>query len=394
MASEAGRPTVLQVLPALDGGGVERGTIEITEALTAQGWGAVVVSEGGRLVPSVTRAGGRHITLPLGTKTPWGIWRNASRLVELMRGEGIDLVHARSRAPAWSAWIACRRTGVPFVTTYHGAYSEKTPGKRRYNSIMARGARVIAASGFIADLVRTQHHVPEDRLRLIPRGIDPAAFDPAAVGGPRVARLAQAWGLPDDARIILLPARVSRWKGHSVLIAALGLLKQPDLCVVLVGSDQGRQAYVRSLLDQAASLGVTSQLRMVGHCADMAAALMLADVVVSASTEPEAFGRAVIEAQAMARVVIAAGHGGAAETVADGDTGLLVPPGDAQALADAITRVLTMSEDARAAMGARARASVLRDYTVQAMQQATMAVYAEVLADNASLIRPTPCTGS
>jgi len=376
-----GRPTVLQVLPALDSGGVERGTIEITEALTAQGWGAVVASQGGRLVPSVERAGGRHIALPLRTKTPWGIWRNAGRLVDVIRGEKIDLVHARSRAPAWSAWLACRRTGVPFVTTYHGAYSEKTPGKRRYNSVMARGARVIAASGFIADLLRHQHGVTEDRLRLIPRGIDPAAFDPTAVGGPRVARLAHAWGLPDDAKIILLPARVSRWKGQSVLIAALARLDRPDVCVVLVGSDQGRQAYVRSLLDQAASLGVTSQLRMVGHCADMAAALMLADVVVSASTEPEAFGRAVIEAQAMGRVVIAADHGGASETVTEGETGLLVPPGDAQALADAIGRVLAMSDEARAAMGARARASVLSHYTVQAMQQATMAVYEEVWAE-------------
>jgi glycosyltransferase involved in cell wall biosynthesis len=372
-------PTVLQVLPALDSGGVERGTIEITEALTAAGCRALVTSQGGRLVPAVERAGGRHITLPLRTKTPWGILRNAGSLAALIREESVDLVHARSRAPAWSAWIACRRTGVPFVTTYHGAYSEGTPGKRRYNSVMARGVRVIAASAFIADLLRRQHGVTEDRLRIIPRGIDPAAFDPASVNGPRVARLAQGWSLPDDAKIILLPARVSRWKGQSVLIAALGLLKRPDLCVVLVGSDQGRQAYVRSLLDQAAALGVTSQLRMVGHCADMAAALMLADIVVSASTEPEAFGRAVIEAQAMGRVVIAAGHGGAAETVADGDTGLLVPPGDAQALASTIERVLAMPEADRAAMGARARASVLSHYTVAAMQQATLTVYAEVL---------------
>ncbi len=370
---------VLQVLPALDSGGVERGTIEIVEALTARGWTALVASQGGRLVAAVEQAGGRHIALPLRTKRPWSIWRNAGRLEEVIRQEGVDLVHARSRAPAWSAWLACRRTGVPFVTTYHGAYSENGWGKRRYNSVMARGARVIAASGFIAGLVRRQHGVGEDRLRLIPRGIDPAIFDPAHVPGHRVAKLARDWSIPEGATVILLPARVSRWKGQSVLIQALGLLQRPDLFVVFVGSDQGRHAYVRSLLDEAKALGVTGQIKLAGHSADMPAALMLADIVVSASTEPEAFGRAVIEAQAMERVVIAAGHGGAAETVTHGETGWLVPPGDAAALAEAIAGVLAWSEPERRTMGARARASVLEHYTVAAMQQATLAVYDEVL---------------
>ncbi len=378
-------PTVLQVLPALGSGGVERGTVEIVEAVAAKGWGALVASQGGRLVASVERAGGRHITLPLRTKLPWAIWRNAGLLAEVIRRERVDLVHARSRAPAWSAWLACRRTGVPFVTTYHGAYSDEGLGKRRYNSVMARGARVIAASGFIAGLIRSQHGVGDDRLRLIPRGIDPAVFDPGNIPGHRVAKLAQAWSIPEGAKVILLPGRVSRWKGQSVLIAALGLLKRADLFVVFVGSDQGRHAYVRSLLDEAAALGVTSQIKLAGHSADMPAALMLADIVVSASTEPEAFGRAVIEAQAMERVVIAAGHGGAAETVTHGETGLLVPPGDASALAEAIVAVLAMPDPDRAAMGARARASVLAHYTVGAMQQATLAVYEELLSPAAAL---------
>jgi glycosyltransferase involved in cell wall biosynthesis len=199
-------PTVLQVLPALDSGGVERGTVEIVEALTARGWTALVTSEGGRLVAAVERAGGRHIALPLHTKLPWTIWRNAGRLAEVMRREGVDLVHARSRAPAWSAWLACRRAGLPFVTTYHGVYSDKGWGKRRYNSVMARGARVIAASGFIADLLRGQHGVGEDRLRLIPRGIDPGLFDPARIPAHRVVKLARDWSIPEGATVILLPA--------------------------------------------------------------------------------------------------------------------------------------------------------------------------------------------
>jgi glycosyltransferase involved in cell wall biosynthesis len=373
-------PTILQVLPALDSGGVERGTIEIVEALTARGWTALVASQGGRLVEAVERAGGRHLALPLRTKLPWAIWQNAGRLAEVIRRERVDLVHARSRAPAWSAWVACRRLGVPFVTTYHGAYSDSGWGKRRYNSIMARGARVIAASGFIADLVRNQHGVGGDRLRLIPRGIDPAVFDPGQVSALRVAALAREWSVPEGAKVILLPARVSRWKGQSVLIAALGVLRRPDLFAVFVGSDQGRHAYVRSLLDEATALGVAGQIKLAGHCADMPAALMLADIVVSASTEPEAFGRAVIEAQAMERVVIAAGHGGAAETVEHGVTGVLVPPGNAAALAEAISHVVALPEAERRAMGARARASVLAQYTVAGMQRATLAVYEEILA--------------
>ncbi|HTI01415.1 MAG TPA: glycosyltransferase family 4 protein [Acidisoma sp.] len=373
-------PTILQVLPALDSGGVERGTVEMVEAIARQGWTPLVASQGGRLVPAVERAGGRHIALPLKTKTPWGIWRNATTLARLMREERVDLVHARSRAPAWSVLKACQATGIPFVTTYHGAYSEGSRSKRLYNSVMTRGARVIAASGFIADLVRRQHGVTEEKLRLIPRGIDPAVFDPHAALGLRVGRLAQAWGLPEGAQVVLLPARVSRWKGQSVLIEALSLLKRPNLFAVFVGSDQGRHTYVRELLDQAAAQGVTRQIKFVGHCADMPAALLLADVVVSASTEPEAFGRAVIEAQAMERVVIAAGHGGAAETITDQETGLLVPPGDVQALAGMIAAVLDAPAEARQEMGEQARASVLAHYTIAAMQAATIAVYEEVLA--------------
>ncbi len=372
-------PTILQVLPSLDSGGVERGTVEIVEGLSAQGWKALVASQGGRLVPAIEHAGGQHFTLPLKSKNPWRIWRNADALARLIRDQRVDLVHARSRAPAWSVLRASRLTGVPFITTYHGAYSDTSRLKRFYNSVMVRGSLVIAASRFIADLLEQQHGVPPARIRLIPRGIDPAVFDPYAPLGFRVAKLATAWALPEHAKLILLPARISRWKGQSLLIEALAQLKRPDFFAVFVGSDQGRHDYVRELLDEARALGVTSQIKLVGHCADMPAALMLADVVVSASTEPEAFGRAVIEAQAMERVVIAANHGGAAETVTHGETGILVPPGDARALASALAATLDGPDEERRAMGARARASVLAHYTVTELQHATLSVYEEVL---------------
>ena len=369
--------TILQVLPRLDAGGVERGTVEIVQAVAADGGAAMVASAGGRMVPAVERAGGRHVVLPLAGRGPPTIWRNGGRLARLIRAEGASIVHARSRAPAWSAWLAARRTGVPFVTTYHAPYREDAPGKRWYNGVMARGDRVIAISRYVANLLVERHGTDPARVRIIPRGVDPVLFDPARVLGDRIARLMRAWRLPDDAPVVMLPARLSRWKGQGVLLDAMARMRHPDAVCVLLGD--GRPGFVRELEAKAHGLGIADRVRLVGHCDDMPAALLLATVAVSASTDPEGFGRAVIEAQAMGRAVVATNHGGAAETVEDLVTGWHVPPGDAEALASVLDRALAMSEDDRAALGARARASVLRDYTTAAMQAATLNVYRELL---------------
>jgi len=189
MILNAPPPAMLQVLPSLVSGGVERGTLEVAEALVAAGFRAFVASAGGPLVPALEALGARHVTLPLDTKSPAGIWRNAGRLAAIARAEGIDILHARSRAPAWSALLAARRTGARFVTTYHGTYNEGFPGKRFYNSVMARGERVIAISGFIAEHIRARHGTDPARLRVIPRGVDERRFDPAKVEPSRVAAL-------------------------------------------------------------------------------------------------------------------------------------------------------------------------------------------------------------
>ncbi len=373
-------PVILQVLPALVTGGVERGTVEMTEAIARAGGVALVTSGGGRMVASVERAGGRHITLPLATRNPRTIWLNAGRLARLIREEAVDIVHARSRAPAWSAYWAARRTGTHFVTTYHGAYGEDLPLKRRYNAVMAKGERVIAISRFIAGLIEARHGVPPERIRIIPRGVDPAVFDPTIVPTDRIARLAHAWRLPDGAPTIVLPGRLTRWKGQGVLLEAMAKLRHTDAVCVLVGSDQGRQRYTAGLIAAAERAGLGHRLRLVGETDDMPAALLLSDVVVHASINPEPFGRVVIEAQAMARPVIATDHGAPVETVEDGVTGWRVKPGDPAALADAIDRVLDMPLDARQAIGAAARAAVIDGYTTAAMQQATLDVYSEILA--------------
>jgi glycosyltransferase involved in cell wall biosynthesis len=362
-------PAILQVLPALDAGGVERGTLEIAEAIQAAGYRALVASQGGRLVPALEALGARHFTLPLATKSPLGIWRNAAALTRLTRAEGVAILHARSRAPAWSALLAARRTGAHFVTTYHGTYGEGFLGKRLYNSVMARGDRVIAISRHIAAHIMATHGAAS---QVIPRGVDLRVFDPARVEPGRIAALRAAWDVAAGAPLILLPARLTRWKGQTVLIEAMAEI--PGAICVLAGDPQGREAYVAELRALAAARGVA--LRIPGHVADMPAALLAADIVVHASIEPEAFGRSVIEAQAMGRVVIAADLGGPRETVTPGVTGWLTPPGDAPALAAQIRATLALPPEARAAMGEAARRSVP---TMEAMQAATIALYRELL---------------
>jgi glycosyltransferase involved in cell wall biosynthesis len=378
--SAGGSPVVLQVLPSLVTGGVERSTIEMTEAVAAAGWTALVASAGGPLVAAIERAGGRHIALPLAARGPLGVWRNAGRLARLIHAEGVDIVHARSRAPAWSAWLATRRAGARFITTYHGTYNEDLPFKRRYNAVMANGEVVIAASRFIAELIIARHGIDPSRVRVIPRGVDPAVFDPAAVTPERLRPLHTAWSIPPDAVVITLPGRLTGWKGQSVLLDAFARLRRQDMVCVLLGSDQGRARYTDWLRRQAERLGIADRVRLPGECNDMPAALMRSNIVVHASIQPEAFGRVVIEAQAMGRPVIAADLGGPAETVEDEVTGWRVPPGQPSALAAAINRVLTLPPERRAAVGAAARTAVLTRCTKRNMQDMTLGVYRELLS--------------
>jgi len=377
----ASRPAVImQVLPALVTGGVERGTLDVAGAIVQAGGTALVASSGGPMVRELERLGAHHVTLPLARKSPWTILRNRRRLAELIEEHHVDIVHARSRAPAWSALGAARQTGRAFVTTFHGTYNYRSPLKHWYNAIMTKGDRVIAISEFIARHIRANYVIDPDRLRVIARGIDFVPFNPHHINAHRLAALTSAWRLPDGAPVVMLPGRLARWKGHSVLIRALHRLANRDVVCVLVGGDQGRDQYRRELETLATSLGVAARLRIVGDCKDMPAAYMLADVVVSASTDPEAFGRVAVEASAMGRPVVATDHGGAQETVVPGETGWLVPPGDPVALAGVIDRVLQLSADERVALGERARDFVVERFSKARMCAATLQVYGELLA--------------
>ena len=329
--------TLLQVVPRLDAGGVERTTLDIDAAVIAAGGRSLVASAGGRMEEQLK---GELVRLPVDSKNPSVLIANRKRLKALIDREGVSLVHARSRAPAFSALWAARATGVPFVATYAGIYNASSPLKRWYNGVMTRGEAVIANSYFTRDRLLAEHSVDPEKVTVIPRGLDLDGFDPAAVAPTRVAALRQAWGLEGETRpIALLAGRLTRWKGQALAIEALAKLDRP-LVLVLVGDDQGRTGYREELLALAQARGVAEQVRIVGHCDDMPAAYLLADFALAPSLEPEAFGRTALEPQAMGRPVLAADHGGARETVADGETGRLVAPGDVEAWAEALADLL------------------------------------------------------
>lgn len=371
---------MLQVLPALGSGGAERGCVDVAIALVKAGGTSLVVSAGGPLERELTRAGAQHIVLPLDGKNPFVLRANAERLAELIEGHRVDIVHARSRAPAWSAYAAARRTGRTFLTTFHGTYNERSYLKHLYNAVMAKGDLVIAISRHIADLIPRRYGVDASRVRLIPRGIDFEVFDPARVTASRLVQLAQSWRLVDGMPVVMLPGRLARWKGQLVLIEALARLGRKDIRCLLVGAEQGRRGYRRKLEARIAALGLEPVVHLVDHCNDMPAAYMLSDVVVSASTDPEAFGRVMVEAQAMGRPVIATDHGGARETVLVGPTGRLVPPGDAEALATALVSTLALDGRVREQLAPLAIAHVRAHFSKEAMCAKTLAVYDELYA--------------
>jgi glycosyltransferase involved in cell wall biosynthesis len=385
------RPTILQIVPQLDTGGAELSAVEIAEAVVRSGGRALVLAEpGGRLAPRATAAGGELIAFPAAAKNPLRLLANAGAIARLVREQRVDLIHARSRAPAWSALLAARRAGVPFVTTYHGAYSETNAAKRFYNGVMARGDVVIANSGYTADLIVGRYGTPRERIVVIHRGVDTRRFDPDEIGADRVAALRSRWGVDEATPVILQMARLTAWKGQGVLIEAAARLKRAgklgNAVVVLAGDAQGRNAYVQALQHQVEQAGLAPCVRFVGHVEDVAAAFSIAHVAVVASTEPEAFGRAAIEAAAMGAPVIATAIGAPPETVLaepsvaqDGTTGWLVPPGDADVLAGRLAGALALDGPARAAMAKRARAHVLAHFTVEAMQARTLAGYDRLL---------------
>ncbi|OSQ36457.1 glycosyltransferase family 4 protein [Thalassospira mesophila] len=386
---------VLQVIPRLNSGGAERTTLEIVQALVRVGAKAITVAEDGRLADDICAAGGEVIKLPVASKNPIRIIANIWQIRKIIKAHGVTLVHARSRAPAISAFFAARWQGVPFVTTYHSTYSlPKHPPlksiKNFYSSIMARGDRVIANSYFIGNLIAQRHHVGDDRLRVIYRGLDSAYFDPEKIAPAAVATLRAQWGVDANDRVVLFPSRISPTKGQMVVIDAVAQLSpalKQRLKVVLPGPELATPDYIALLQQRIGQAGLGDIVKLVPECPNMPVAYQAADVAIGGSlVRPEAFGRTAIEAQGMGCPVIANQEGGPAETVldahavgADAFTGWLIAPQNPVALVAALEKALSLTPAERSQLRTRARAHIMDKFNADQMRIDTLAVYDELL---------------
>ncbi len=373
-------PVVLQVLPELNQGGVELGTIEIASELKKKGIENFVASEGGRMAYNLERMKVKHFTLPLKTKNPIKWWLNYRRLVKIIKENGINIVHARSRAPAWSAYWAAKKTGAKFLTTFHGTYGLKPRWlKLRYNRVMTYGDLVIAISNHIKEHILKNYQCDEKKIRLIHRCVNMDNFDVSKITAERMIKLMEEYHLPDDKKIILLIGRLTRWKGQKLMIEALSKMQDTDFFCVFVGDDQGRTYYTEELKEDIAKYGMDGRFAFIKNVTDVPAMMMISDVVVSASTDPEAFGRIAAEGEAMGRIVVASNIGGSLENLKDGVTGKHFKSGDADSLEQALRWAIGLSDAERKKIGDAAINFVKENFTKQIMCDKTLAVYHELM---------------
>jgi glycosyltransferase involved in cell wall biosynthesis len=377
--------SVLQVVPELDTGGVEQTVVDISEAIIAAGGRSIVATKGGRLEERLLKKGATVVHLPVHSKNPFVQWQNYQALRRLIRREGINIVHVRSRAPAMAAINAAKTEGVRSVATYAGIYNAKSGLKRWYNSQMTRADSIIANSDFTrAHILKTYPKVPPEKVIGIPRGIDMKRFDSEAFDVRKIMKLEQEWGLlSGDGRIrFLLAGRLTKWKGQALIVEAANMLRHEDIdnfLIVMVGDDQGRSDYTKALRDNIHKYGLEERIKLVGHCADMPSAYTACHYALAPSLEPEAFGRTAVEPQAMQRPPLAADHGATVETVLPGETGWLVKPGDAHAWADAMKIAIALPEHDRFEMGHLGREYVKDQYSLPLMCERTLDVYRALL---------------
>ena len=372
---------ILQVLPELEQGGVERGTLEIASALSAAGIPNAVASAGGRLVHALDKCGTEHLLLPINKKNPFTLRKCAKKLAEYCEKEGVTLIHVRSRAPAWAVKWASEMCGVKWIATYHGVYGTSPRlFKIPYNRIMLKGERTIAVSDYVRrHIIENYSGVDPERIVRIYRGAETSVFSPDAVSREEAEeKKTKQYGFEADLPVITIPARLTRLKGQEVFFEALSMMRNRRFGVLVLGSDQGRVEYSDQLRTIAGKLSDETRVVFRDHTSQMPVVYALSDIVVNASTQPESFGRTITEAQASGCLVLATAHGGACETVKDGETGFLVPPGDAKAMAAKLDEMLEMSEESKARVRTAAVESVRANFSTARMCEETLALYREL----------------
>ena len=375
------RPVIAQIIPALNNGGVERGTVETAQAISDVGWNPIVISSGGMLESQLKRAGAKHFTLPVNKKNPVSWQFTKIKLQKILKGENVDIVHVRSRVPAWIGLPVAKVFDIPTVSTIHGKFEAYNLLKRAYNKQMLKADEIIAISKFTKSVIERQFPklLPNISLNVIHRGVDTSVFNPINVTQQRIINEAERIGLPDDLPVVMLPARPSSWKGHLILLRALARLEHLQVAIVLLGAGDFNTGYAEMLEKTSLELGLGANVRITTSSRDMPAALMLADVVVMPSIHPEPFGRIAIEAQAMGRPVIAFDHGGARETILEGKTGWLAKPNDIDSLSENLKTALSISKSKRNELSNLAQSSVKRRFSVRKMTNSTLEIYRKLL---------------
>ncbi len=377
---------VLQVIPKLGYGGAETGCYDIAHYLPENNCGSFIITSGGELIKFIDKKKVRLIKLPVHSKNPLLILINGLIISLIILFYKIDIVHARSRAPAWSCLLASKLTGKKFVTTFHGTYNFKSKLKQFYNSVMVRSDLIIAGSNFIFSHINQNYSKYLDlkkKLLVIFRGINVDYFDAGTKLENDEKRLLKTWDIHKDKKIILLPGRLTSWKGQELFLEAINLvnieLGYEAFYGVILGSDQGRDLYKKKLIGITEQYRMNKQIKFIDHCNDMALAYKVSDIIVSSSIEPEAFGRVSVEAQSMQKVIIASNIGGSNETVIDGKTGFLFQAGDPKSLSRVILKVLNMNDASLKLIGSEGRKNIIKKFNVEKMCFSTYSEYKKIL---------------
>ena len=377
---------VLQVIPKLGYGGAETGCYDIAHYIAENNCKSFIVTSGGELLKFINKKKVKVIRLPVNSKNPILILINAIILVGIILFFNISIVHARSRAPAWSCLLATKLTGRKFVTTFHGTYNFIGSIKKIYNSVMVRSDLIIAGSNFIFSHIKDHYSKyldPKKKFLVIFRGINVDYFDPTTKLESEEKKLLQKWEINKEKKIILVPGRLTSWKGHELLIEAINLvnveLGYEAFHVIILGSDQGRNLYKKKLIRLTEQYRLTNQIKFINHCKDMALAYKVSDIVISPSIEPEAFGRVAVEAQSMEKLIIASNIGGSNETIIDEKSGFLFESGSPNSLSKKILKVITMDETSLKLLGQQGRKNVIKKFNVEKMCFSTYSEYKRLL---------------
>ncbi|MDC6464584.1 glycosyltransferase family 4 protein [Candidatus Pelagibacter ubique] len=377
---------VLQVIPKLGYGGAETGCYDLAHYLPENNCGSYIVTSGGELLKFIDKKKVKVIKLPVHSKNPFLMLFNSIALIFIILLNNISIVHARSRAPAWSCLFATKITRRKFVTTFHGTYNFKNSIKKFYNSVMVRSDLIIAGSNFIFSHINQNYPKFLDlkkKFLVIFRGINVDYFELSTILDSEENRLISDWEVDRNKKTILMPGRLTAWKGQETFIEALNLVNKElgyeSFNAVILGSDQGRDIYTKKIKRLAEQYRLTSQLKFIEHCKNMPLAYKISDIVVSASVEPEAFGRVAVEAQSMEKPIIASDIGGSNETIIDNVTGFLFQSGNAEALSKKIIEVLQLDESRLKSIGIEGRKNIIKKFNVEKMCFSTYSEYKKLL---------------